>query len=47
MAVDMMRYRYFNEMLFFEEAEEAVKSNIANTEIEMLLPLAQLACLQC
>jgi len=24
MAVDMMIYRYFNEMLFFEEAMEAV-----------------------
>lgn len=43
MAVDMMLYRYFNEILFFEETMEGVISNVANTETEM--PLFLVVCL--
>lgn len=47
MAIDIMLYRYINEMFFFEKVVETEISNIANTEIEMVLSLVLRVCLQC
>lgn len=42
-----MLYRFINEMFFFEQVVETEISNIANTEIEIVLSLVLPLCLQC